>query len=538
LLSLPYSRLKLIGIKILPRIIAVFAFFFVFLIFYWNGASNAVALSFLSFTMMYFSLFLIALSVSASSDNFFVLFFISLFSLLLFLGLLVGFLWTALQTKGFVYYELEIGPFFAAEIDSFIIKLIIPVAFFILLPLLIALILSFRKFDVRPAKAYNKRYFKFFLPAFVLGLFASFLYAHQSLEIGYTTYYLTQDLKFIESKAYSGIKIFDGQKAFKIKENLEFYWPFWEKNGHVYFQSGDKILRLNTSSHTVEVLYQAPRARWIDWRKWVDEQTLVFMESKRGYLDTRFVQLDLISRQVKKLPFDGEPLKDFSSWLVFGADKIDGKKFWLSYPMGAKGEKPIIMLLEDGRIENIGKSQIWPCYVNRMLLTYTEDEIIVNKYEQGGFETIKRIPNSAGFHFGRWYIYGKNLSNSPLEELYGWKTYSTTPDPKTGRRYYRKCARLNLDRLEIDELTDFKGYLVYFDPQNCYAYEIDEAGARLKIYEFQHGELVLLKIFEDFDLRFEENEFSIFNCGVFIKKGKKIRIYAFPDLKEVKFKKL
>jgi hypothetical protein len=538
LLSLPYSRIRLIVLKIFPRVVALLAFLSVFLIFYWNGGSNAVALSFLSFTIMYFSLFLIALSVSASSDNFFVLFFISLFSLLLFLGLLLGIFWTALQSKGYVYYKLETGPFFTAELDSFIIKLIIPVAFFTLLPLLIALVLSFKKFDVRPAKTYNRRYLKCFVPVFILGVLAAFLYAHQGLEIGYTSYYLTQDLKFIQANAYSDIKIFDGQTVSKIREDLDIYWPFWEENGHVYFESGEKILRLNTSTHAIEVLYQAPPARWIDWRKWADLQAIVFMESKRGYADTQFVVLDLISREAKTLPFNGAPVKDFSGWTVFGADQADGRRFWLSYPLGAHGEKPIVRLWEDGRIEDIGKSQKWPCYINRMLFTYTEDEIIVSKSEEGGFETIRKIPNNADYHFGRWYLGGKSLNNAPLKELYGRKTTSTTADPKTGQPYHRKYARLNLDSFEIEEIADFKGNLVYFDPESCYAYEIDEAAGRLKIYDVQHGELVLLKIFENFIPKYERNDFDIFKSGVVIKKAKKIKIYAFPDLKEAKFKKL
>lgn len=543
LLSLPYSRLQLIGLKIFPRVIAVLAFFSVFLILYGNGGHNAVALSFLSFTMMYFALFLIALSVSASSDNFFVLFVISLFSLFVFLGLLLGIFWAALQTKGFVYYELEIRPFFTEELDSFIIKLIIPVAFCILLPLLVSLILSFKKFDIRSAKAYNRRYFKFLVPIFILGLLVSFVYAHQSLEIGYTTYYLTQDLKVIESNEYSGIKIYDAKNSYKIREPLDFYWPFWEKNGSVYYESGEKILRLDTSSYTTEVLYQAPLARWIFWRKWASEQTIVFMEKKRDYSGTQFVILDLITRKVKKLPLDREPLKDFSNWIVFGTDRGDSKRFWLMFPLGASEEKPIMKLWEDGRIEQIGRSQKWPCYVNRMLLTYTEDEIIVNKYDKGHFETVKKIPNSEGFHFKRWYLFGRDLDYAPLKEIYGSKTYYTLPDAKTGPPYYRKYARLNLDNFEIEQIPGLKGDLlkgglVYFYPESCYAYEIDKAAAQLKIYEVKRGELHLLKIFDNFVPEYEENEFEIFESGVFIKKGKKIKIYAFPDLKELKFKNL
>jgi hypothetical protein len=99
-------------------------------------------------------------------------------------------------------------------------------------------------------------------------------------------------------------------------------------------------------------------------------------------------------------------------------------------------------------------------------------------------------------------------------------------------------ARLKLDSFEIEEIADFKGNLVYFDPESCYAYKVDEAAAQLIIYEVQRGELALLKIFEDFTPKLEKTGFEIFKSGLVMSNGKKIRIFAFPDLKEVKFKKL
>ena len=88
LLSLPYSRYQVVGFKILPRLAVVLLFYAVFVILYTNGGEDLVALPFLSFTFLYFSLYLISLSLSASSENFIILFVASLFSLFIYLNLL------------------------------------------------------------------------------------------------------------------------------------------------------------------------------------------------------------------------------------------------------------------------------------------------------------------------------------------------------------------------------------------------------------------------------------------------------------------
>ena len=107
LLSLPFSRHQLIGLKTLPRLIAVLVFFLAFFILYRSIGEDVAALSLVTFTLIYFSLFLIALSSSSSSDNFLVLFFVSLFSLFIYLGLLFLVFWVTLQIKGVVHYELK-----------------------------------------------------------------------------------------------------------------------------------------------------------------------------------------------------------------------------------------------------------------------------------------------------------------------------------------------------------------------------------------------------------------------------------------------
>jgi hypothetical protein len=540
LLSLPYTRLRLIGLKILPRAFVVLALYFACWLLYAEGGGNAAALPHFSFTILYFALFCIALSYSASSDNFLVLFVFALFSLVAYLGLLSGIFWTSLQTKGYIIYELEIMPFFTEGLDLFWEKLIVPVSLGILLPLLIALIFSFKKFDVRPLKAYNKRFLIVFIPLFIVGLIGGFIYAHQTLDIGYTEYYLTEDLQVIESNPYSGVKIYDGQRAYRVDSDVDYFWPSWEDGGFVYYRDESKLCRLNTHEHKTEILYVTPPGKRFYWRIWGYEQTVVFLESERNYTDTQLVLLDLDERNAKKIPLTGESLGKYSNWTIIGADNADGRQYWLMYPSGRAEEKPIFQVWEDGRIDIVGASRKWPCYINRSLVSYAENEIIVSKYKEGEFESLRSIPNEEDLSFG-WYVYYlRKLTNSPVKEVYGQKVYRASDNKNAGRAYEVKYAMLDLDNFEIEELTDFTGSLAFYSPNtdSFYALEMDETAREVKLYEVDEGTPKLLKTFEDMESRYSINDVDVSSGGILVRKGKKIKVYAWPDLKEIKFKKL
>jgi hypothetical protein len=541
LLSLPYSRLRLIGQKILPRAFVVLALYFVCMLLYVKGGENAAAIHSFSFTILYFALFCISLSLSASSDNFLVLFVFSLLSLIAFLCLLFGVFWATIQARGYIFYEFEIRSFFTDGVNRYLMNLIIPVTLGILLPLLVSLFLAFRKFDMRPAKTYNKRFFKVFAPVFVMGLIGSFVFAHQTLEIGYTDYYLTQNLRVVESNAYSGVKIYDKQRVYIVNIDVDYFWPFWDEGTFVYFRDGKRVGRLNTLEHTTEILYEAPREKWLDWRNWGDEQTMAFLERKRDYSDSQLVLLEMASCKVKKIPFNGKVLKEYSNWMIFGADKVEGQRFWLIYsPKGILEETQIYQLWEDGRLNIIGASQSWPCYINGTLLSFTANEIILSKHKEGKFEILKSIPNKEDFHFG-WYLhYRKKPTNSPVKEIYGRKIYRSSDDRNKGRSYYTKYARLSLDNFKIEELDDLKGYLNFYsaDTDSYYALEMDDAAHEAKLYAVDEGTLKLLKTFKDVDPMYGLNSLDISRSGILVKKGKRIKVYTLPDLKEVKFKKL
>ncbi len=535
LLSLPYSRLGLIGIKILPRFAAVIIFYLVFFILYISGGEDFAALSFFSFTIIYFAFYLISLSSVACSENFLVLFILSFLSLFAYLGLMYSALWLGIHARGMADYELEIKPFFTEEIESFTIKIIIYASLCLLLPPLISLGLSFRKFDLRPSRSYNKRYLKFFAPLFVLGLCISFIFSYHGVDTGYVSYYLTQDHKLIESNVYSGVKVYDGKKSHKVKGKHYFFWSFFEDAESVYSESLEKIIRLNTSDYSMEILYEAPPERYIHWASMVKSgQKIAFLERKRDYSDFQFVLLDELSKKATRIHFDREPLTKYHNPIIFGTDETAGKRFWLICSLRGH-EYPILRLWEDAKAEVIARSEKWPLYVNRMLITGTKEELIFSKEEKGEFVPVQKTPNKEAYNFGYMYLMA-NPNNLPLKEIYGWNW----------RDKERIYARLDLETYEISKLFELridKGFLTFFPPDDCYYVETDKEAAALKIYGLEHGKTSLIKSFTNFAVSFnikpeKENRYDIFKGGVVLLRGKKVKAYAFPDLKEIKFKKL
>ena len=539
LLSLPYSRYQVVGFKILPRLAAVLLFYAVFVILYTSGGEDLVALPFFAFTFLYFSLYLISLALSASSENFLVLFVSSLFSLFIYLNILPSIFWLAVWAKGAPFRLIDLTLFFTAQWDPEITVLAYFSAFVLLLPLLISFGLSIKKLDIRPAKVYNKRFFRLLAPTFLGGFILSFLFANWSIITGYSYYYyLTKDHKLIESTRFSGVKIYDGKKVHKIKDDIHLWWPIYEENEYVYDRYYDKIIRMNMSDYTLEVLYEAPPGRYIRGTTWKYEQTFAFEEINYGYRKTRRLEKKLVlfdepSRSTIKLPLDKAPLNDYYIHNIFGADRIDGQRFWLLMTRRSQEERHIYRLWEDGKIEHVGMSVKWPFYINDMLLTYSEDEVIINREKEGKYVPVQRIPNPEGYRFGLDYYYRMKLNDIPVKELFGRRTASPE-DPEKGPSY----ARLDLENFKIEKIGNTKGWMDYHDPDNLYFIESAPLEEEVRIYKYEDGQVRLFKTFKGFDNRETKNRLFTFKSGIVLRRGKKVKVYAFPDLREIKFKKL
>jgi hypothetical protein len=543
LLSLPFSRYQVVGIKILPRLAAVLLFYAVFVILYTSGGEDLVALPFLSFTFLYFSLYLISLSLSASSENFIILFVSSLFSLFIYMNLLPLVFWLVALSRNVPFNFLDLRLFFTENWDPEISVMGIFSAFILLLPLLLSFGLSVKKLDIRPARVYNKRFFKLLAPIFVGGFILSFLFANWSVGVEYSYFYLTEGHKLIESTPYSGIKIYDGNKVHKIKGDFGSYWPspFHEENEYVYDSISNKIIRINMSDYTHEVLYEAPPEKYFRWSIWTHEQTFAFLEYNRNAFDKdkkfvpdkKFVLLDEPSKNVTKISLDDKGLKNHYNVAIFGADRTDGQRFWLLTTWPYRKERHIFKLWEDGKVEHIGKTHKWPFFVNGMLLTYAEDDVIINQETEGKYVPVRRIPNPEGYHFGLSYYFRTKLDDIPTNELYGTKRI-TLEDQRIGTSF----AILDLKNFKIEKISESRGRMDYYYPKDLYFVETDPVELEIRIYKYMDGQVKLFKTFEDFDYKKPENRPFWCRNGIVLRRGKKVKVYAYPELKELKFKKL
>lgn len=535
LLSLPYSRYKLFGIKILPRLAAVLLFFLVFSLLYQSGCEDLAAFPSPLFTFIYFSFFLISLSLSSTSENFLVLFVSSMFFFFIYFRSILLIFWLANLLRGVPYYMMVLHPFSTLKWDPEINLFALFSALVLLIPFLISFALSINKFDIRPAKVYNKRYFKFFTPLFVIFLLFSFLFAYQGLDVEYSWYYLTRDHKLIETNFYEGIKIYDDKKVHKIKGELHYIWPFYEENRYVYDRTSSRIIRMDTSDYTLAVLYEAPPKRRISGSAWKHEHMIAFVERQRDLSDRQLVFLDENTKTFKKIPLDNRLIQDFYNPNIFGANIIEGQRCWLLSVWQAQEEKQIFSVREDGRIEHISKSQKWPFYINRMLITYTEDEVIISRQKNSEFEIVKKIPNPDGYRFGYVYFFRNDLNTTQVKKVYGWSRSSREKD-NTEWKY----ATLNLESFEIKpiQIKGIRGYLFYSGPNDIHIEEIDFATSTIKVYRLEDEKTTLLKTYKNFDPREPANRHFIFPSGIVLRRGKKVKVYAFPDLRELKYKKL
>jgi hypothetical protein len=538
LLSLPLSRYKLIGLKILPRFISVLIFYGIFLIFFFGPGSNASALSLICFSFIYFSLYLISLSFSASSENFLVLFVISCLFLFLFLGLEYSLFWLTVKTKGYVYFTPHITPFITGDLEPFTVSFLIITGLFLLTPFLAAFIFSIKRFDIKPPLVYNRRFVKILAPLFIVGLVASFFLSYQIIHFGYNDYYLTRNNTLIERNIYFGFKIYDGKNVHKIKGFYPSFLPFAEEGPSVYGWAYDSIIRVNTSDFKVEQLYKSPEGRrFIETRK--SGQTIAFLEYKGiKFLEgteRQLVLLDITSKKISRISLDFEPLQKGGISLM-GAGTLEGRDFWLLSTWSHGKDRQVFRLWRDGEVRFVKETRYIPLYISPHLFTYSEKDIIISEDREGRFETLRKIPNEKryrliGIGYFPWF-WSEDKNNLLIKEIYGW-----VPPSKEEPGEDTLCARLDLETFEIEELPKVKGWPYCFCTDECYFEEKNIQDGTLSFYRLDDNQIKLIR---KFNISFKKTfyPYKIFPSGIVFGQGKKARVYAFPDLKKIKFKHL
>jgi ABC-type transport system involved in multi-copper enzyme maturation permease subunit len=541
LLSLPYSRLQLLGIKVLPRLLSILFFYLVFLVLYYQGGKDFAALSLFSFSFLYFVLFLISLSLSSLSDNFLVLSLVSLFVLVLFMELFFLIPWLLFRNEDLTLSWSEINSSFVGlqwSAEDWLSNLsIIFSAIFLLCPLVITFIVSFKKFDARPSRIFGRRYLKFFVPLLFLGILCASLTIRKGIDLGHKEYYLTQDHKLIEWSV-THIKMYDNHKVSKLKD--EFYsYPYWDEPPYLYLLGREhSLLRLNTNTTATELIYQPPKSdlkrnlNFAARRKY--EKTIALFEPGRAPDEIQLVLIDVDTKNMIRIPFRHDFFKEQPPPQMLNSAVRDGKRCWLV--CFHYSTKHPLRLWEDGRVENLEyKEQILDKsstdYVNGMLILTNANGMIYLKEKANAFVAIKKISQEDKYWRWNWSHFPVNRDSAGIKELYG--------------KSKDRLVRLSLETLEFEDIGEWKkiedGYSVsfhYLDPNECYYAEINWREQNLKIFRLEGRQMMLLKIFKDFRVPNRYDQFEIFKGGIVIQRGKKVQVYSLPDFQEIKYKKL
>jgi len=542
LLSLPYSRLKLLAIKVLPRFLSILFFYLVFLILYYHGGRDFVALALFSLSFLYFVLFFISLSLSALSDNFLVISLVSLFALVVFNQVLFLITWLILRGEGIVDYSWsEISSTFLQlewTAESWLsFPVLILAALFLLFPLGLAMFFSFKRFDVRPSKIYGRRYFKFLAPSLALGILCATLTVWLGIDRGSRYFYLTQDHKLIES-TYLYIKIYEKDRVSKLKVQLYFY-PFWDNPPYLYYEDGYSLTRLNTATAASEMIYEPPKLKKKDFWKFRTrfkyEKTIALIEPGRAPEKIQLVLINADTKNTIRIPFEHKFFKDASVIDILGSAVRDGKRNWL-VSFGADRLYPL-RLWEDGRIEDVAfteKNLVWGShfYVNGTLIISNKARgKTIIKEKDKAFVTVKKYPEEDKPSFWLSNRFLENSDDPRIKEIYGMKN---------GR-----LIRMDLETLDIEDIGEIKSSkesytarIYSFLPDVSYYSEENEREHALKIFRLEGSQKILLKTFENFDGRQGKNIFEMFKGGIVIQKGKKVQVYSLPDFQEIKYKKL
>ncbi len=534
LLSLPYSRYRLLFIKALPRIVGALFFFALYIFASLSWGENMAAISFISFALIYLSLFVIALSFSLSSENFLVLFFFSLFGLMAFLGFLFLVVRIVLTIKDYYLAELEVYTFFNGELDEILLKLLPWVALILLVPLVVSFVVAFKKWDARPVLVHNRRYFKVLVPLCVVSLSVAVFFLNQTLNTGFRIFYLTRDHKLVENHEYSGLKIYDGQKVHKIRGLDVYFWGFAEGDGAVFCQTLRGIARIYLLDYSQTLVYECAPGREIDGGFRYFDGTLAFFTEKRTGKDRRFELLDLSSGNLRTVNWDHEYFSRYVIPWLFAADSEGGERFWLFRLRDEDRKQHVYRVWEDGQYEHVAESTYFPLYLNRMLLTYTKGEINFLKIENGRYQIVKTIPNPEGFHFGGGWVQELDQNLVTVSEIYG----NLSIRRQDQRPEYR-VARLDLEDFSIQVLENTQTWATQFGPGEHYMIERpDRDSQELNIYSLKRGELTFLKTLARIDRQKHKYNLETFETGLIIEKGRRVLVYSVPALEELRFKKL
>lgn len=536
ILSLPYSRMKLLIYKMVPRVAMMCLLYVIFLSLQPLGGANRLFITTPSFTYIYFILFVVSLYFSVASDNFVVSAMAGMMTVGVVLAVILGSFLVANTMRGGPSWEVD-----GTEILQLgsLPKLMIPILLALTLPFLISFIVSFKRVDIRPVRQFNKRYFKIFVPLIIIALALSVIMAYHSMDSDYRSYYLTGKMQLFESNWY-GTKVYSQGDVSKIDDMGGWWWSAVEKDDFLYDMCWDReegylLRRLNLNTLGSDTLYKPDGKTKLGYHLFLHQYSLLFFEihnPPQKAKGTYLVKLDLDSKKMDRIKIEVDGV-NLNSRLI-GTDKLDGERFWLVSVRGLRhftDHKGYIIyrIWESGRQEEISRLNGSHVYLNHQLITTGKQGLVFERLTSEGKEQMKIIPEGKNLHLPIWWR--RNLDNLPVKEI-----YCSINQPKKEDEIYV----LNLENHELKLITRMDGWLHYFYPDETFLIvqgkqEHPTSPWNFKeLHHLKNGSITLIKKFEP---PAERIEWGINRSGLILREGDKIKAYIFPDMKEIIYKK-
>lgn len=409
-----------------------------------------------------------------------------------------------------------------------LLQFILPV-----LPFLAALLLSFGRFDIRRSRRFNRRYGIVF--AVSLSLCALAALGGRAAANGAVPHliHVTQNLKLVEWKYGSpSMRIRGPEKSLNVRVESLMFWSGWDDGSALFVWDQDgRLNRIDLESGKIEPLHQFDRKQFSYWRVRTYGSTIAFLDNGPRPDEIQLVALDQKTKKAVSTAFTHDAFRAGTPELV-GTDVRDGKRFWICRILW-KSERSTLRLWEDGRVEEIlvkGRLKTLnnPHLLNGFLFFTGREPIVVLRDTGSSFELKKEFPAEETFQVKEGFFYFRTpLDDPPPSFVYG--------------RRGPRLARMSLETLEIEDIGEWResdDAWGYTHRRGDQTYFIGGSRSRinLDVYALSESGLRLIRSFPGFDTRRRDTRFQIYDSGIVISQGKRFRVYAFPDLREIEYR--
>ncbi len=556
LLTLPYSRRRLLLIKLLPRLAAAAFFYLAFVLSYGFTGNDAFSGGFTFFSLSYFALFFISYSLSAVHENFIVQSIWAGSALCGYLALCLyvvslGFSWKFRMPASWV------GSRFWHDLSFDVNTLIVSVAVFLIMaaPFIISFFLVFRKFDLKPARAFNRRHLLIFLPMLLLAFAASLgvTYLVQANSAYWDAdFTVLAGQRLLKSEFPGKLTLYDKAGLRKVDARGRIFWErlLLEQGERLYLsgydtEKGDRIVGcLNQADLSWRTLHRVPERSFFTngyFAIQFDGKNFAYVrrspaEADRRGMDSRqagrsdileLVRVDPTSGGSRTITFRDALFRKYSEPWIIGSEERNGKRSWLV----ASRWQNVFRFWEDGRVEDLGVSKGFPAYAAPLLFARNDHSLLVRRLLDAGSESVKEIAGN----FLPFNPYFSHPISGPVAEIY------TVRD--------KRIVRIDLSTLNIEDVGPDRGHIWTVPPGVFYYVEFETWPAGntdkwKKLYRLQGGRMIFLRQLDFGAAGYGLVEVS--SNGVVLHQKKivgdrnktTVRFFAFPDLKELKFREL